>query len=121
MFDFSLAWLRREMRSKDDGRTLDKMTSLGDNPITPFPSGRLPVCCFSRHFVPGYLHSVPSGHSQRLAELTGCVRVEPNHYVPGVAEGPGELETASGLGVASGVDFVSGLGVVSGVAEPSGL
>ena len=41
-------------------------------------------------------------------------------YVPGVAEGLGELKgTASGLGVVSGVVFISGVGVASGLGVVS--
>jgi hypothetical protein len=61
MFGAPSVWSRPEKRSKKGGGTLNKMTMLGDKSITPFPMGRLPVCCVSRHFVPGYHHSVPSG------------------------------------------------------------
>jgi len=55
---------------------------------------------------------VPSGHQSRVE----------TRYVPGVAEGLGELVgTASGLELASGLGVPSGLGVVSGVGVTSGL
>jgi hypothetical protein len=30
-------------------------------PIIPYPTGRIPGDACSRHFMPGYYHSVPSG------------------------------------------------------------
>jgi hypothetical protein len=33
----------------------------GANQLTPFPTGRIISVDRSRHFVPGYLHSVPPG------------------------------------------------------------
>jgi hypothetical protein len=41
----------------------------------PVPPGRVRLACLSRHFVPGYLHLVPTGHRRFVFSRLGRARL----------------------------------------------